>query len=576
MAQDGMFSVLVVDSHPEAAILFKKGLHAKSPFPAEVDSARTLDEAFEKMQRHLFDLLLIDAQMHQDGADKFFEIISAHKITVPFVLMTPVKDDKLLRAAKRAGVAGCIVMNESHYEELAGQLKEFYSGYKRSSQKDADAVKDAEALGADADAAAGMQTKVDELTGIYTHSYFQVRVVEEFSRASRYSYDVSCLFLDIDHFKVVNEEKGYHAGDVLLRDCANFLFENCRVSDLMARYGGAEFAILMPMTGYEEALELAKRIRLRFASYDFQVAGQVLNLSVSIGLTSYPADRMERRGDLIAFARQALLRSKATGRNRVTQFRQMENVMGVNTPVPKMEEGRVLDFQRRLSEVTELARRGSLEASRAMIQALEAKDRHTAGHAATCAKYARFVAETLGMSAEDAEAVELGALLHDIGKICISDEILLKPAKLNFEEYEKIKEHPYLGYKILRPIRFLREEAVCVLHHHEWFNGEGYPSRLKGNAIPLGSRIIAVVDSYDTIRAAGARYKKTDPVEDAVNELIRYAGTQFDPRVVKVFIEVLKNRREFTTDKYDKALLEQRISELPDRDAPLYLSGDLS
>ncbi len=578
MAHDGLFSVLVVDSHPEAAILFKKGLHPESVFPSDVDSARTIEEALVKMKERVFDLLLVDADMQQENNAPFVKALQTIQIPVPFVLMTPVQDDRLLRAARQAGVAGCIVMSQSHYEELAGRLKEIYDYHRKNHPKKTDTAW-AEAALKEPDAAfrstAESGPKVDELTGIYTHSYLQERVVEEFSRASRYNYPVSCLFLDIDHFKIVNEEKGYHSGDLLLRECANFLFDNCRVSDLIARYGGAEFAILMPFTGYEEALELAKRVRLAFAAHDFHVNGQVINLSVSVGLASYPVDAMTRRGDLIAFARQALLRSKATGRNRVTQYRHMNHTFGANTPVPQIEESRVLDFQRRLSEVTELARRGSLEATRTMIQALEAKDRHTAGHAATCAKYARFLAEALGMSVEDAEVTEQAALLHDIGKICVSNEILLKPAKLSFEEYEKMKEHPYLGYKILRPIRFLREEAVCVLHHHEWFNGEGYPSHLKGDAIPLGARIISVVDSYDTIRAAGGRYKKTYFTDEAINELIRYSGTQFDPRVVMVFINVLKARREFTSDKYDKNMLEERLGQLPDKDAPLYLPIDL-
>jgi HD-GYP domain-containing protein (c-di-GMP phosphodiesterase class II) len=163
----------------------------------------------------------------------------------------------------------------------------------------------------------------------------------------------------------------------------------------------------------------------------------------------------------------------------------------------------------------------------------------------------------MGMTIEDAEVVEHAALLHDIGKICVADDILLKPAKLTFAEYEKMKQHPYWGYKILQPIKFLREESILVLHHHEWFNGEGYPSRMKGEEIPLGSRIISVIDSYDTMRLAGGRYKKTTPVVESVNELIACSGNQFDPKVVKTFIGVLKMRNELLTDDYNKDLLEE-------------------
>jgi response regulator RpfG family c-di-GMP phosphodiesterase len=171
------------------------------------------------------------------------------------------------------------------------------------------------------------------------------------------------------------------------------------------------------------------------------------------------------------------------------------------------------------------------------------------------------VAAALGLGVDDAEIVQHAALLHDIGKICIPDEILLKPSRLTFAEFETMKQHSYLGYKILKPIKFLREEAQYVLHHHEWFNGEGYPCHLKGEDIPLGSRIISVIDSYDTMRTAGARYKDTCGVENAVNELIACSGTQFDPEVVKAFIEVLKSRGELTSPTYHADRLEKIIGE---------------
>ncbi len=575
--EDGFFSVLVVDSHPESAALFEKSLCAGSEFPAHVEITASVPEALKKIKMRSYDMFLVEAAFHRSQETApLLDSIHTLELPMPFVLMTPIFDDKLLRAAKQAGIANLLVMSENHYDDFASRLKRIHEEFKKGVRS-----KPGEAAFFDLTREKSDNKRdsfghepgsiMDELTGICTHSYFQQRVVEEFSRATRYKYPVSCLFLDIDHFKVINEEKGYHAGDLLLRECADFLFENCRISDVIARYGSTEFSILLPFSNYKESMEMARRIRLRFAAHDFKLGVEIVNLSVSIGVASYPEDTMSRRGDLIAFSRHALLRSKATGRNRVTQYRHVENHPGFEIPVPKIEESRVLEFQRKLSEVVELAKRGSLEAARALIQALETKDHHTAGHGTMCAKYARFIAETLGMSVEDCEAIEQGSLLHDIGKICVEDEILLKPAKLTFQEYEIMKQHPYLGYKILRPIRFLREEATYVLHHHEWFNGEGYPGRLKGNDIPLGARIISVVDSFDTIRAAGARYKKTYPTCEAAQELVRYSGIQFDPRVVKVFIDVLKVRRELSAGDYDQVLLDQKIAELPDKDEPLYV-----
>jgi len=235
-------------------------------------------------------------------------------------------------------------------------------------------------------------------------------------------------------------------------------------------------------------------------------------------------------------------------------------------PNLQISEEKIIHFQRRLSEISDMARRAYTNASRTLITALESKDRYTAGHAANTAKYAMQVAELMGMTVEESEVVHHAALLHDIGKLCISDQILLKPGKLTFQEYAAMKEHATLGYKILKPIKFLQEEAVLVLHHHEWFNGKGYPSGLKGEEIPLGSRIVSVIDTYDTIRMAGGRYKKTSAVLDCVNELINCSGTQFDPAVVESFIKVLRKRGELKDESYKKDLLEEKLRTLEPAD----------
>ena len=228
-------------------------------------------------------------------------------------------------------------------------------------------------------------------------------------------------------------------------------------------------------------------------------------------------------------------------------------------PRIKISEDKVIEFQKRLSEIADSARRGYIESSKALVMALESKDPFTAGHSSRVARLSMQIAEAMGLPLDEAEIIEHAGLLHDIGKICISDEILLKPGRLTLAEYEAIKQHPYLGYRILKPIRFLQQEATLVLHHHEWFNGEGYPCRLRKNEIPAGARIIAVVDSYDTMRVAGGRYKKTMSVPETVNELIACSGTQFDPEVVQACVQVLLMRKELGADAYNKDGLRQAL-----------------
>ncbi len=561
------FSILCVDRNLDALEFLKKSFEQEqSSLQPFLDHALDIDQALEKLKSNTYHLLVVDSEFDHDANFDFFAKVRGLKLKMPFVLMTPVRDDALARRALESGIAEVIVKNESHYEDLLKRLNQYKADTVGRSGK----RQRMEEVPADADEKEPKVDPVnikDELTGLYNHSYLYDRVVREFSQAARYTYPLSCLMIDLDHFRELNEKWGYRTGDSLLKECAQLLFKNCRLSDFIARYGGEEFVVLMPHVDYKGAQELANRIRVVFSEHKFfdhaGTTGSEINVTISIGISSYPQDPMERRGEILTNASNALTRSKTAGRNRVTLYKDILPVMGQEIPILQISEAKVLDFQRKMSEVSSVARRATIDASKALIRALEDKDRFTAGHAASCAKYSIHVAEAMGMSLDDAEVVEHAALLHDIGKICISDQILLKPGRLSFAEFEAMKQHPYLGYKILKPIRFLMQEATLVLHHHEWFNGEGYPCRLKGNEIPLGARIIAVIDSYDTMRIAGGRYKKTSTVEDTLRELINCSGTQFDPAVVKSFIEVLKARGELTTDNYDKERLEKLIQENP-------------
>ena len=172
------------------------------------------------------------------------------------------------------------------------------------------------------------------------------------------------------------------------------------------------------------------------------------------------------------------------------------------------------------------------------------------------------VAKEMGLSDDEVRVIEHAALLHDIGKISISDEVLMKPEAYTHEEYEKMSVHPVLGYQIVKPIKFLAEEALIILHHHEWYNGEGYPHRLKGREIPLGARVVAVLDAYDTMRVAGGGYKRTLSCEEAVRELIEHAGTQFDPEVVLHFVHALIKRGDLNSGAYNRQKLERSIKAL--------------
>ncbi len=178
------------------------------------------------------------------------------------------------------------------------------------------------------------------------------------------------------------------------------------------------------------------------------------------------------------------------------------------------------------------------DAISALAEALEAKDVTTGRHSSRLEKYAMLVGERLGLDEEQVRYLRYSAVLHDIGKIGVSENILQKPGKLTMEEYAEIKQHPVIGADIVKGIRFLNPVAPIISSHHEWYDGRGYPDRLSGESIPMESRILAVLDAYDAM-TSDRQYRKALGREKAVSELNEFAGTQFDPRVVKEFLAVI-------------------------------------
>ncbi len=173
-----------------------------------------------------------------------------------------------------------------------------------------------------------------------------------------------------------------------------------------------------------------------------------------------------------------------------------------------------------------------------LARTIDAKDSYTYDHADRARKYAKAIAQEMNLPQTIVRHIEYAALMHDIGKIGISDEILLKPGKLSPEEIEVIKKHPTIGHRILAPVKFLSPVAPMVLYHQEWFDGSGYPEGLANEEIPLGARIVAVIDAYDAM-TSNRPYRKALPREVAIDELKKGAGKQFDPNIVNIFINIL-------------------------------------
>jgi len=527
----------------------------------KLDIAADSGSAIDKIQHIPFTILLCDTDLPEKECADLWRVLKKKKIELPVLALLGPEKQKLEKDFLAKGAQGCILKKPSEFEKLPKEIElalERFNLSLREKELETQIAKQKTAL-------RNINQKLedyafhDDLTGVYNHRYFQEKLREEFSRAKRYGQPLSLLMVDIDAFRTINETKGHLIGDSILKELGRVLSDRSRDADLVARYGGEEFALLLPHIGTEGALVLAERLRKSVESHVFLKGKDSLKITVSIGLSSFPDDALQKHDDLIKLAEKALIHCKGSKKsNAVCTYNSLMKNIEAQTKYLKFSEEKVIEFRQRLLDISETAKRMHIESTKTLIYALEAKDKYTLGHASRVAQYSAMVAAEMGLADEDVATIEHAGLLHDVGKVCISDEVLLKPGAFTAEEYEQMREHPVLGYQMVKPIKFLKEEALIILHHHEWFDGTGYPHGLKGKEIPVGARIVAVLDAYDTMRAAGARYKKTMSMQQIVQELVRQSSTQFDPEVVTALLRVLVRRGEVKEDSYDAKKLRSQ------------------
>src|SRR4051794_32221478 len=356
--------------------------------------------------------------------------------------------------------------------------------------------------------------RTDALTGLFNHGAMQVRVREEIARARREEHALACVIIDLDDFKCVNDLRGHLAGDEYLRRVADHLRAEVRPYDVVARYGGDEFVLLLPSTDEAAALHVAERVRDRLRDGE---AAEGPGGGCSIGVAEW-VDGMSPDA-LLELADRALLWAKRTGKARVAV---------VN---PEVE-----------AELARLHREnGSPAAVQALAAAIEARDNYTAEHSEMVVGLAKSVAMIMGMPADMVERIGHGALLHDVGKLAIPNEILQKAGGLTAAEWALIAEHPLIGERILRRTPQLAGLAPVVRHEHERWDGTGYPDGLVGHRIPLASRIILACDAYIAM-VTPRPYRPAMTREQAIAELRAGAGSQFDPAVVDALLDRLGAR----------------------------------
>lgn len=381
----------------------------------------------------------------------------------------------------------------------------------------------------------------DSHTGLSNHRHFEEIIEAEFFRAQRYNHALSVIMLDIDYFKSINDVYSHEFGDLILKQLARQLKRLVRRYDIVCRLGGEEFVIVSPSTTRTDALNLARRILNHVSLYDFGDKEHSVKLKLSLAVTSYPDDKVSRGRDLINRADQILGKVKEYGGNNVYSSLDLKAKKDALKPKKDMNDN-IKQLRAKIDRLTKKANQGLSEAIFAFAKTLELKDHYTGEHVEKTVHYATEVARALDLPKEEMERIRQAAILHDLGKIGISERILLKKGKLTKKEFEKIKEHPQIGVDIIRPIRSLQSVVPLIFYHHERWDGKGYSSRLKGEDIPVGARIIAVSDVYEAL-TSDRPYRKAYSEDEARKIIKEGAGTQFDPKIVGTFLKVLEEEK---------------------------------
>jgi len=382
---------------------------------------------------------------------------------------------------------------------------------------------------------------IDAHTGLYNYRYLQEAIEVEFHQARRYAQNLAIVMLDVDYFKSINDVYGIAFGDLVLKQLAKQLKRMVRRYDILIRYSGEEFIIISPRLNRITAFNLAQRLldSLNFISFGNKKHSVKLKLSLSVA--SFPDDRAKNGMDLVNLADLLLNKAKEGGGNRAYSSLDVKNLLSRSTEKISKSVG-IKTLKNRIDKLNRQSKQGLSESIFAFAKTLELKDHYTGEHVENTVHFAMAVANELKLPKEEVELIKQASMLHDLGKIGVSENILLKKGKLNKKEFEEIKRHPQIGADIIRPIQFLHDLIPFIFYHHERWDGKGYPSGIKGEDIPLGARVIAIADVYQAL-ISDRPYHKAFSKNAAIEIIKKSSGTQFDPRVVSAFLKIVKKEK---------------------------------
>ncbi len=484
---------------------------------------KSIQSALKRVGKEKFDLILLDYDLPDGTGLGLMKMWQKQKNTCPVICLTGVGDEILAAKILKAGAYDYLVKTEI-------KRKDFLTSIMTAIEKS----RMSQNLHSVFKKMAAMSTR-DELTALYNRRYMNEVLEQEFNRAARYRTALSCILMDLDFFKRVNDTYGHDCGDIVLKEFAGILESNKRESDYAFRYGGEEFLMLLPQTDLDGAGAFAESIRRRCRKKTYVYQDNRINITVSIGIASIDSCRAKTGMDLITYADKALYRSKAGGRDCIRTFKKQEDPA---VPEKLITGSKGIEYlKEQVSSILEKTKQASINSLELLVKEIGGEQLETETHRTR--EYVSFICNRLNLPYPVSQSIRQAASMNNCFKILLGEDILLKQEKLSHDDKILIKKLPYMQLEFVNLFDFFSNEKQVLLSNRERFDGQGYPEGLQSDEIPIGARILSITQAVAAMMS-GRPYREKLDHESVILELVENAGTQFDPTLVEIFLDIVE------------------------------------
>lgn len=508
--------------------------------------AGDIGDALEAVGRQAFDVIILDYLLPSGNGLDFLSHLEKQNIDIPVIFSTGHGDEMVAAKAIKSGAYDYLPKAKIDADNLLRMVAHTLERHRLKNE-----VRQA------------MQTMAemsvrDDLTGLYNRRYMNELLEREFSRAQRYNSDLSCLLIDVDFFKQVNDSYGHIFGDHVLKCFATHLKDNVRDSDFCFRYGGEEFMVLLPNTDIDGANQTAEKLRVFVESYAFTDETTAIHITISIGSASLQKHQPVDVRTMLAYADKALYRAKSEGRNRLVEY------MDGTRPSPSGTPGDVdmVYFRERLASILAKTRSAALNSLSLLMNQLGA-DYYKEQHQKALIQI-ELMASYMRLPGAIVDTIKRAAAIHDYLKALLPRSVLAKTEPLNHKDRECIQGHSAMLAELARMFEVFRMEREILLYHQENYDGSGYPIGLKGDQIPFGARIYAIADAVAAMMFERP-HRKALSNGQIIKELIDNAGRQFDPAMVRIFLQTLEDNPTLSISEEERLLKDRWLSSKADK-----------